>query len=158
MVLAVLFGGLAALLFYYVPASVGGFAKQLAGPSNASTVEGVVNALISPDLALLGLAAAALVFLGVLLRGSKAYGPIIIVTGLVFLAYVYTAFQGGTITLNLPQGIQYGASGSVSMGVAGLMYLFMLAPLLTVVKGIVLTAMEPGGSPTAAQAQTAAPA
>lgn len=135
------FAALTAVIFYYVPANLGSYLKQLAG---ASAAESVVNALISPDLAMIGLAAAALVFLGVFLRGTKAYGPILVVSGLVFLAYVYVAFQGGTIGLTVPQGIQYSPTGSVSIGVSGLMYLSMLGPLLTVVKGLVLTVMKPG--------------
>ena len=146
-VLAAVFAVLAALLFYYVPASIGSFAKSLGGASNASTVESVVNSLVSPNLPMIGLAAAAMVFVGVLLRGSRVYGPILVVTGAVFLAYVYVAFQGGTISLDIPQGQQLSLAGSVSIGLSGLMFLFMLAPLLTIVKGVVLTVMKPGEAP-----------
>ncbi|MDG6988623.1 MAG: hypothetical protein JRN21_04780 [Nitrososphaerota archaeon] len=146
-VLAVVFGGLAFLVFYYLPVSAAGLVKQVAGPANAS-VASVVNGLVSPDLPAIGAAVAALVFLGVFLRGTKAYGPILIAAGAAFLAYFYVALQGGTITLALPQGIQYSASGNISIGVADLMYLLMVAPALTIVKGAVLTATKPGDGKT----------
>ena len=114
-------------------------------------MKSVVGALVNPSLGAIGLAAAALVFLAVLLRGSKAYGPILMVLGVVFLAYVYEAFHGGTVALAIPK-VQASVSGNVAIGVSGLMYMFMLAPLLTVVKGLVLTVMKPGGNPKAASA------
>lgn len=145
-VLAVVFGGLAFLLFYYVPASLG---SLLTGAiSSNSTVGGaaksIVDSLISPNLAPIGLGVAALVFVGAFLRGTKAYGPVLIVLGAALLAYVYTAFQGGNVSVAIPSSVGYSASGSVSVGVAVLMYLFLLPPLLTLLKGVVLTAMKPG--------------
>jgi hypothetical protein len=146
-VLAAVFGGVAAALLYYVPASLGGVAEQLAGGANASAVQSIVGALVSPSLPLIGLAAAALVFVGVLLRGTRGYGPVLVVLGAVLVAYVYTAFQGGTINISIPQGVQYGASGTVSISLAALMYLAMVGPLLTVVKGVVLTAARQSRTP-----------
>ncbi|MDE1858223.1 MAG: hypothetical protein KGI26_04040 [Thaumarchaeota archaeon] len=149
-VLAVVFGSLAALFLAYLPSAAGSFAKQAAGTANAAAVESIVNALINPSLPAVGAVVAALVFLGFLLRGTKVYGPILMVLGLALLAYVYLAFQGGTIGLTIPQGLQYAASGSVSIGVSTLMLLFMVAPLLTLVKGLVLTVMKSGESPPVA--------
>lgn len=149
-VLAVVFGGLAAVFLAYLPAMVGSFAKQAAGTANAAAVESVVSALVNPSLPAVGAVVAALVFVGVLLRGTKAYGPVLVVLGLALLAYVYMAFQGGTIALTIPQGVQYSATGTVSIGVSMLMLMFMIAPILTLVKGLVITAMKPGESPPAA--------
>ncbi|MDG6937492.1 MAG: hypothetical protein JRM97_08230 [Nitrososphaerota archaeon] len=103
--------------------------------------------LVSPSLPLVGLAVAALVFLGVLLRGTKAYGPVLVALGVALLAYVYVAFHGGTIDVSIPRVQQYSVSGSVALGLASLMYLFMAPAVLTLVKGAVLTVMKPDGTP-----------
>lgn len=142
-VLAVAFGGVAFLLFYYLPVSAASLVSQIAGPAGAPLAP-VVSGLVSPDLPAIGAAVAALVFLGVFLRGTKAYGPIVMAVGVAFLAYFYVALHGGTVTLAIPQGVGYSASGDVSIGVADLLYLLMVAPALTVVKGAVLTATRPG--------------
>ena len=94
----------------------------------------------------MGLVVAALVFLGILLRGSRVYGPVLVVLGGALLAYVYVMFHGGTIDIAIPQVQQYSISGSVAIGLAALMYLFMVPALLTLVKGVVLTAMKPDGT------------
>ena len=142
-VLGVVFGGISFVVFYYLPANLGNFLSSALPAASRAAAAGVASALINPSLPLIGLAAAALVFLGFLLRGTKAYGLILVLNGIVFLAYVYTAFQGGTITLNLPAGLPSSASGNISLNASNLMLLFLLAPLLTVVKGIVLTVMKP---------------
>jgi hypothetical protein len=147
--LAVVSGAVAFVLFYYVPTSIGGFASGLAGAANASTVASLAGSLVSPDLPVLGVAVAALVFVGVFLRGTKAYGPVLVVLGLALLAYVYVLFHGGTIEVTVPSLSQYSASGSVAVSVAALMYLFMLPPALTLVKGAVITASKPEGPQSA---------
>ncbi len=145
-VLSVIFGAVAFALFYYVPASLGPLAANLAGPANASAATALANSLVSPTLPMVGIAVAALVFVGFFLRGTKAYGPVLVVLGLALLAYVYVLFHGGTTDASIPALSQYSASGTVSIVLANLMYLFMLPPLLTVAKGVVLTAMKPDGT------------
>jgi hypothetical protein len=145
--LAVVFGALAFAVFYLVPASIGPLAKQVAGPANASAVGALVDSLVSPGLPLVGIAVAALVFVGVFLRGTKAYGPVLVVLGLALLAYVYALFQGGTVHVTIPQLSQYAASGSIAVDLTDLMYLFMVPAVLTLLKGVVLTATKPDGTP-----------
>ncbi|MDE1858606.1 MAG: hypothetical protein KGI26_06050 [Thaumarchaeota archaeon] len=147
-VLAAVFGGLAFIVFYLVPAALGGLISQSAGSAGGTYAASVAGALVSPALPIVGLGVAALVFLGVLLRGTKVYGPILVVLGVVLLVYVYTAFQGGTVNLAIPKGAQYSATGSVAIDLAPLMYLLMLAPALTLLKGVVITAVKPDGSQT----------
>ncbi len=140
--LAILLGGLAFVLFYFLPASASSLLGNSLSTAGIPGASGVVSSLINPSLPLIGLAAALFVFLGVLLRGTRIYGPIVIVTGLVFAAYVYTAFQGGTISLTLPPGLQGNASGTIAINASTLMYLFLLGPVLTILKGVVLTVMK----------------
>lgn len=142
-VLGIVFGGLALGLLYYIPANLGSMLSSYLPASTKAVATGVVSSLLSPSLPLIGLVAATLVFLGVLLRGTRVYGVILLANGLVFVAYVYTLFQGGTITLSLPSGLPSSLSGSLSLNVGSLMLIFLIAPILTVVKGIVLTVTKP---------------
>ncbi len=142
-VLAVIFGAIAFVIFYYVPSSLGSYITRFAGSNGGSSASSIVGALINPVLPIIGLAVALLVFIGTLLRGTKAYGPVLIFLGLVLVAYVYTAFQGGTINLTIPKGVGYSASGNIAIDFTLLMYLFLLAPILTLLKGVVLTMMKP---------------
>jgi len=142
-VLGVVFGGLSFVVFYYIPANLGNLLSSALPAASRAAATSVVSALISSSLPLLGLAATALVFLGMLLRGTRAYGIILLLNGAVFLAYVYVVFQGGTITLSLPPGLPSSVSGNVSLNMSNLMLLFFIAPILTVIKGVVLTVMKP---------------
>ncbi|MDG7012817.1 MAG: hypothetical protein JRN46_01150 [Nitrososphaerota archaeon] len=146
-VLAAVFGAIALVVFYYVPASLGTLASRLVGPADTPAVSSLVASLVGPTLPALGVAVAVLVFVCFFLRGTKAYGPVLVVLGLALLAYVYVLFHGGTVYATVPTLSQYSAAGSVAISMAALMYLFMLPPLLTVVKGAVLTAAKPDVSP-----------
>ena len=146
-VLAAVFGAIALVVFYYVPVSLGAFASRLAGPADASAVSSLAASLVGPTLPALGVAVAVLIFVCFFLRGTNAYGPVLVVLGLALLAYVYVLFHGGTVYAAVPALSQYSIAGRVVISVAALMYLFMLPPLLTVVKGAVLTVAKHDASP-----------
>jgi hypothetical protein len=116
------------LLLYYLPANI-----STVVPQGASAL---ASPLFPPVLPPLGLAITALVFLGFLLRGTGAYGFILLLLGLLFIAYVYILFGGGTIYLQIPSSAAYGASGTVAVNASTLMYILLVAPILTVVKGV----------------------
>lgn len=141
--LAAVSGAIAFVLFSYVPASAGTIAADLAGPSKAVAVSSLAGSLASPGLPALGIAVAALIFLSSFFRGTKAYGPVLVTLGSVLLAYVYLMFHGGTISAAVRALPQYSAEGTFTISLAPLMYLFMLPPLLTVVKGAFITAAKP---------------
>lgn len=142
-VLAVVIGGLAFVLFYYVPSHLLDLIDRFLPPGSQSVVSGIVSNLISPTLPTIGLALSAFVFLGIILRGTKVYGPILVLNGLSFLAYIYTALHGGTVGLTLPSDLLQGVSGGVTVDLSTLMLIMLLPSLLTIVKGAVLTVSRP---------------
>lgn len=121
------------LLFYYLPSNLSAFLS-----SRGASLSAVPQALPT-----LGLAIAALVFLGLLLRGTAAYGFILIMLGLLFTAYVYVFFNGGRIGVQLQAG---GAAGEVAIDASTLMYILLVAPVLTVAKGVFIVATRREGS------------
>lgn len=146
--LRVVLGAIAALVtfvvFYYVPANLPGFASALLGSGSSTageTVSGFLKSLINPNLPTVGLLLTVFVFIGVVIRGTRAYGAVVIVDGLLFAVYVYLAFQGGTISISLPSGLPSSAAGTVAIGASTLMYIFLIAPLLTMVKGSLILAL-----------------
>lgn len=100
--LGAILGGLAFLVFYYVPANLLGIASNLAGVEIPPQAAGVISSLIEPALPSVGLALAPAIFLCALFRGTKAYGPLTIALSLIFAAYVFLFFHGGAISVAAP--------------------------------------------------------
>jgi hypothetical protein len=139
LVSGILAAALTFLVFYFIPANIMTLVSGFI-PSNArAAVNAVLSSIISPAMPLLGLFLTVLAFLSSLLRGSKVHGPIIILEGLCFIAYLYLTFQGGIITITLPKELLRGLSASLQLGLVNLMLLCMVPSLLTVVKGVILT-------------------
>jgi len=144
--------GLTFLVFYYVPANLSSLLSPYLPSSYAAAVSSVAAALIGSTLPILGLVLTVLVFLEVVLRGSRPYGIILILTGLLFAAYTYTIMQGGTIAIKLSGNLPQGASGNIDVGVSLMMLVLLIPSLLTVVKGALLlgsSSREGKGQPAA---------
>ena len=129
---AILASAVSLLLFYYVPSNI----TQLVRAT------GVSSSFVPPELPALGLAIAAFVFLGFLLRGTGAYGVILVLLGLLFAVYVYLFFGGGTVVIEVQPVSASGASGAIAVNASTLMYILLVAPLLTVVKGLFILATQ----------------
>jgi hypothetical protein len=134
----------AAIMFfvlYYLPANLLSFLSQFV-PAQAlpppSTLNPLLSSIIDPTLPMIGLLLTVLVFLEYLLRGSKAYGPILILTSLSFIAYLYLFFNGGTMIITLPANLLMGISVDIALDLTVIMLLLMLPSILNIIKGIVL--------------------
>jgi len=141
--LGAILGGLAFLVFYYVPANLLGIASNLAGVEIPPQAAGVISSLIEPALPFVGLALAPAIFLCALFRGTKAYGPLTIALSLIFAAYVFLFFHGGAISVAAPVdqlvgGLPMELSLSIRVDMAMLMALFLVPPALGVAKGVLL--------------------
>ncbi|RWX73484.1 MAG: hypothetical protein Metus_1458 [Candidatus Methanosuratincola subterraneus] len=141
--LGAILGGLAFLVFYYVPANLLGIASNLAGVEIPPQAAGVISSLIEPALPSVGLALAPAIFLCALFRGTKAYGPLTIALSLIFAAYVFLFFHGGAISVAAPVdqlvgGLPMELSLSIRVDMAMLMALFLVPPALGVAKGVLL--------------------
>jgi hypothetical protein len=131
---------LAALVFfafYYLPANLSALVSGSLTPSNAAAVSSVATALIG-STPIIGLVLAVLVFLGAILRGSKVYGAVLIVIGILFATYTYLLLHGGSIGGALPSNLSSGASGNFVIDVTLLMVVLLIPSILTVVKGTLL--------------------
>jgi hypothetical protein len=70
---------------------------------------------------------------------TKAYGPLLIMAGLVYSYYVYLLFHGGVIDLVFPEVFGAGSGLTASLDLTIIMILAMLPAILTIAKGLLLT-------------------
>ncbi|HZW55543.1 MAG TPA: hypothetical protein VFF30_04575 [Nitrososphaerales archaeon] len=136
MVLASLSAAASFAIYYYVPANIGNLVSSYIPSTVASGVSGILAGFVSPFLLIIGLLIAVFSFLSILLKGTKIYGVVVMMTGALFAIYTYLVFQGGSISVNIPQSsLIQNVSGSIQVQLSLLMLLFILPSLLTVVKG-----------------------
>lgn len=128
------------LLFSFAPEQI----TEMIGELARNAPEGVgaaLSGLISPALPIVGLALVPVIFLCALFRGTKAYGPLTIALSLLFAAYVLVGFHFGSVSLQMP-GPSLGEGGpsslSVAVDISGLMALFLIPPIIGLVKGVLL--------------------
>jgi len=130
------------VVFYYVPANLASLVSGHLPSSIAPAASNLASALVGSTLPVIGLVLTVLVFLGIVLRGSRPYGMILILTGLLFAAYTYVVMQGGTIGITLSGSLPHGASGNIAIDVSLLMLLLLIPSLLTIFKGALLLAVH----------------
>jgi len=125
------------ILLYYIPANLSSL--MYSSGVRDEIVITLVKGLVNPMLPTIGLAVAVLELVSAIMRGSKTYGPITLVLGLLLTSYFYLFFQQGAIVIPLSGYIYPGLSGSIVIQTSTLMLLFMLPGILTALKGIVVT-------------------
>ncbi|MBC7113632.1 MAG: hypothetical protein H5T34_06445 [Candidatus Methanomethyliales bacterium] len=133
---------LSALVFFflsYVPLNLLELINRFVPHELLNIVGSIVSGLVHPFLPTLGAIVSISVFLEVLFRKTKAYGPILMLAGLASTLYVYFAFQGGAITLILPKGLTMGVQVKAYLDLTIIMLLCMLPTLLTVLKGAIIS-------------------
>jgi len=135
-------------LLYLIPLDIAELAGMGAPPQLQPQVAQIVAGIIHPALPALGLALTPAVFLAVLLRGSRVYGPLVIVESALSFAYVFFAFQGGTFTIDIPQSLISSISALplgiqlsifLQVNLAFIMILFLVPCALGIAKGALLT-------------------
>lgn len=127
-------------LLYYLPTNLSSLASSIAGPSYAPVVEELASSIISPALPDIGLAIAAFTLLGSFFRGTKVYGPLLVVNGALYLSYVYIFFHGGSLSIPIPSSLGAKVTGTLIVNLSTLMYIFSIGALLTIVKGAMMLA------------------
>lgn len=143
LVTAILLGAVILLILSYIPANLPALLSPHIPLKMRPAVNALLSALIDPALPSIGLIITLLISLSILLRGSKVYGPLQIMLGLSFTAYIYLLFQGGLIDITIPEGIIPTLYGTVRLQLSTLMVLFILPGLLTALKGIIITIAKP---------------
>ncbi|MEM3447578.1 MAG: hypothetical protein QXP38_01680 [Nitrososphaerota archaeon] len=126
------------LLLSYLPLNLPEIVRRFVPAEVSNAAVQVVSGLVHPLLPSLGTVLSILIFLEVLFRKTKAYGPILILAGLVSALYIYFAFHGGVVGIPIPKGITMGVSASAYFDLTMIMLLVMLPALLTTLKGVVM--------------------
>jgi hypothetical protein len=129
------------VVFYYLPANLSALVSGSLSATSSAAVSSVATAIVG-STPIIGLVLAALVFLGAVLRGSKVYGVVLIVIGILFATYTYLLLHGGSIGGTLPSNLSSGASGNFAIDVSLLMVVLLAPSILTVLKGTLLIAVH----------------
>ena len=139
LVLGTVASALVFFVYYFIPASLVAFASKFIPANALAAADKVLPSLVNPAMPILGLFLTLLVFLSVLLGGSKLYGPIVILDGACVFAYTILVFQGGTISVTIPREMLQGLGVYLQIDLTVLMLVFLVYPVLTVIKGVFLT-------------------
>jgi hypothetical protein len=134
--LSLLAAALAFAAFYLLPSLLSSLLSLAIPPEAASEV---ASSLIYPVLPFVGLLIAVLVFLVILTRGTKIYGPVLILYGFSSIAYIYLALHAGTIQLAIPASTFAETSANVTVNLTALLLILLVTPILTVLKGLLVT-------------------
>jgi hypothetical protein len=137
-IVAFILAGIDFFFFYVLISPNDTFLQKILPPSISSHVQSAMSSFVSPSLPLIGLAIVALIFFDQIFKGTRIEGAFLIIMGSLFAWYTYTIFGGGTMNLNIPQGLVQNISGNITVHAALLMWLFILPSLLTVVKGALM--------------------
>ncbi|MGA2572930.1 MAG: hypothetical protein ABSF36_01830 [Candidatus Methanomethylicaceae archaeon] len=151
-ILGLICAGIIFFIFYYLPVNLKAildFVLSTVVPGSSSIPPGVTSdvlgVVVSPILPFSGLVLTVVTFLEIVMRGTRIYGPILIVSGSFWLVVLYIVFEGGNIVFALDQSLFSGLSEilpsfalRISIGLIPIMLIFMLPSMLTVTKGVVL--------------------
>lgn len=142
---AAVIASLTFLLLFLVPMNLTFLTAAILGEKMPTQLCALVSSLVDPNLPLLGLALVPIEFLNVLLRGTRAQGPITIALSFLFIAYISLAFHGGFVGLEIPTSLMAGSTApgkalAMHLDLFMLMILFIAPQLLGLVKGLLLTA------------------
>ena len=135
MVFTVLAAALYYIVFYHIPKNLESYLSSLI-PLNIKTP----TIPISSTALLVGLIITFVAPLGILLKKTLFEGPIGATTGILFAVYLYHLFRGGLVEIKFKEGVMLGIkSATLTLEIGFLLLLFMIPPILTAVKGILLT-------------------
>jgi hypothetical protein len=122
--------------------------QMLIADVQAPELQTILNQLINPITPLIGAVASAFVCATILVRKTKMEGPMLLILGATLIAYSYTLFQGGSISIQIPttnlqqiinENIPIDIAAKITINLSTIMLASMLTPLLIIVKGSVLT-------------------
>lgn len=91
---------------------------------------------ISSNVLIFGILIGALQGSAKAMKGTFYQGPLSIVSGAIMLGYIYSIFQGGMLSITT---VQQGSEISLSVDMSNLLLLFMLPPVVGLVKSVVQT-------------------
>jgi hypothetical protein len=134
-IVAAILAGIDFFVFYVLISPNDTFLARFLPASVYTTLHNAMSSFVSPELPIIGILIAALIFLEQIFKGTRISGIFLVIMGALFSWYTYTFFQGGTMTFDIPSGLIQGVSGSATVRAYLLMWLFIAPSLLTILKG-----------------------
>lgn len=136
MLVAALLAGIDFFVFYVLISPNDTILASFLPASIYNTLHNTLGSFVSPELPVIGILIAALIFVEQVFKGTRISGAFLVFAGALFSWYTYTFFQGGTMTFMIPSGLVPGVtSGSATVHAYLLMWLFITPSLLTILKG-----------------------
>jgi len=136
----IFFAAVVLFIFYYLPSHLTELVSPYLSSQYIPYLNEITSAIVSPGIPFLGILLAVITFFDVLLRGSWTYGIILIVTGVLYLAYDYLLFLGGQLLIsdyptNVTQSPIY---QQVLPILYALVIILILSTLLSIGRGVYL--------------------
>ncbi|GEM_PF-873374 len=141
-ILGLFLAALVLLLFYYVPTHLTALVSPFVPRQYIPYIAEFVSILESPGIPFLGVLLAVVTFFDVLLSGSWIYGVVLILTGVLYLAYDILLFQGGQFFQGLfPQDVTQSSFYQQFSSYLTLIVILLIIPtFLSIGRGISLIA------------------
>jgi hypothetical protein len=146
LLIALILSSLSLLVLYLIPRFLLDYASTTIPDTQTQSL---VNQLLDSRILTLGILVPLIVLFTITLRKSKLEGPLLIGLGATLITYSYLLLQGGVVNLQIPAAaiqnilrinLPIRLQAHLSLDITTLMLVSMLAPLLLVVKGSILTA------------------
>jgi hypothetical protein len=143
---ALIFSGLTLFVFYYLPLHIDAIASYFVPRTFIPEINSLAGAFASSTLPELGALLAVLVFVETILKGTWAFGVLLIFVGGFWILYDLTLYREGLLFSSLvPSAITVGngqrilLSGSAQSELillfTGIIILFVISSLFTILKG-----------------------
>jgi hypothetical protein len=143
---ALIFAGLILFVFYYLPLHIEAIASYFVPSRFLPEITSLASSFASSTLPALGLLLALLVFTETILRGTWAFGVLLIMIGSFWILYDLTLYREGLLfsglvpsTINIGGGEQLLVSPSVQSELVfvftGVIIMFIISSVFTIIRG-----------------------
>jgi hypothetical protein len=133
-------------LFYYLPLHMGAIAGHFVPTAFVPIVDFAASTFASSTLPLLGALLAILVFTETILKGTWAFGALLIIVGSFWILYDLTLYRAGLLFSNLiPSGITLAngeqlivsttSQSDLVLLLTGVIIIFVISSVITIIRG-----------------------
>ena len=126
-------------LFYYLPSNYSTLFSPLIPHQYLPYVGLFISDMLSSGIPFLGVLLAVIAFFDILLRGTWTYGIILVVTGLIFIAYDVLLFRNGQLfTLSSSASESAAIYSKLSLEITLIIVVFIISTIISIGRGISL--------------------
>lgn len=119
------------LLLSYVPLNLQDIMKRFLPNQIINEILPIINQILNPLLPITGAILALFISLGIILKKTKAYGLIVVISSMLWIFYIYLALHGGYIKITY-------SMLSISIDLSFLMLMIFIPIFLDLIKGILI--------------------